>query len=136
MLRTKSAAMVGVMLLVAGCSSPADVEQLHQQEMAKYQGTLASAQEWNTHTFGIPASGWLAIIITSIVMGFILLILIGCWVYNTQDRRAEDRMITRKLDAEVRRAIAGKPTCGMCGYTLTPASVADAALTMKGKNDV
>lgn len=112
--------LLGSPLLLVACASPADVESLHATEQAKYQTDLASAQEWNTHVLGIPASGWLAIILTGCVLTFILLILIGVWVYNARESRADNRMTEKRLEADVWKALAAKPSCSMCGYTLTP----------------
>lgn len=111
--------LLGSPLLLGACASPADVESLHATEQAKYQTDLASAQEWNTHVLGIPASGWLAIILAGSALTFILLICAGTWVYHVQQRRAEERTNARRGENEVRKAIASKPTCGMCGFTLT-----------------
>lgn len=111
-------AALGLPVLLVACSSPADIQTAHQAEEARYQDLLASANEWNTHVLGIPASGWLAIILVGSLMVFALLVLGGVWAYHRQTDRAADRMTVRRLDAEVRKAVAARETCAMCGYTL------------------
>jgi hypothetical protein len=112
-------------LILVGCASPSDIQNMHDAEVLKYQSDLSAAQQWDTHTLGIPASGWLAIIVVACLMGFVLIILAGTWGYQWQQRRATHRMMQYKEDAAVKRAIAAKPTCGMCGYTLTPIALQD-----------
>lgn len=114
-------------LLLTGCASPADVEQRHAVDMAQYQKDIATANEWNTHVLGIPSSGWLAIIIVGIVFGFILLICAGVWTWNVFERRADDRLKVAAMNSEVRKAIAARATCGVCGYVMTPKAVEDEA---------
>lgn len=106
----------GVLVLVAGCATPADVERLHATEQAKYQTDLAEAQEWNVHTLGIPASGWLAIILGCAALAFILLICAGVWIYRVQERRAEYQLDADKRRSELERVRAAKPACQVCGH--------------------
>lgn len=112
-------------VILVGCASPSDIQNLHDAEILKYQSDLSAAQQWGTHTLGIPASGWMAIIITSIVLGCILLVCAGVWAYNVQERRASNAMVSKRMYSEERKAIAARPTCGMCGYTLTPTGIAE-----------
>jgi uncharacterized protein HemY len=106
---------VAFLLLLAGCSSPADVERLHAEEMSKYQRDIETAQEWNTHVLGIPASGWLAIVILSILLAAVLLICAGVWAYGVQERRARDRRLRAEGLFALEQARIERGRCQVCG---------------------
>jgi heme/copper-type cytochrome/quinol oxidase subunit 2 len=116
-LGARLAAVIAVLALIAlsGCSSPADVEKIHRDAESVYQKNLARAEEWNTHVLGIPSSGWLAIVILSICLGVVLLILLGVWRYNVQERRAADRRSEKNRQFELDKALVDRGNCHMCG---------------------
>lgn len=106
---------VAVLLLLAGCSSPADVERLHAEAETKYHDDIVFAQEWNTHVLGIPASGWMAILSLSILLTFVLLICAGVWVYNVQERRAVHRRAREQDEHALNRVRIERGDCQVCG---------------------
>lgn len=93
-------------LLLAACAGPVDVEASYARELGTaqevlyqaqegvsaaerdYVTDLASAREWNVHVFGIPASGWVAILIFASILLFIGLIFLSLWARESlEDRR-------------------------------------------------
>lgn len=110
------------LVFLAGCSSPADVERLHAVAETKYHDDIVFAQEWNTHVLGIPSSGWLAIIILSILSLLVLLICAGVWVYNVQERRARDRRLRDQGDFQLEQARVERGNCQVCGASAVSAT--------------
>jgi uncharacterized membrane protein len=103
------------LVFLAGCSSPADVEKTHRDAESIYQQDLARAQEWNTHVLGIPSSGWLTILILSILSLLTLVILAGVWAYRVQERRASDRRTRMLAENELNKELLRRGNCWQCG---------------------
>lgn len=106
---------LALLVLAVGCSSPADVEKRHAAVQAKYEADLAYAQEWNNHVLGIPASGWLTIIIFGSLLATGLLVAAGVWTYRTLERRANHRHQLAVEQQKTRRAELERGRCTVCG---------------------
>lgn len=96
-------------LVLVGCSSPGDVEQRYARRMGEaqedliraqqgvddarrgYESDLASAREWDVHVLGIPASGWVFLLI---VAGIVVSILAAWAIYQFR-QTTDDRRVAR-----------------------------------------
>ena len=98
-------------LLLAGCASPGDVEvyyagrrianeQVVTRTEVEYHNALATANEWNHHVLGIPASGWLAILIIGIIGVVILAICGGTALYHLREQKIRCQA---NVDVEIER---------------------------------
>ena len=94
-------------LSLAACSSPSDVEASYPRKLGLAQEALfqaeagvaaveraqaedlARAREWDVHVLGIPASGWVAILIFASILAFIGLIVLGAWFREVSADRRE-----------------------------------------------
>jgi len=127
-------------LALAACSTPADVVADHDRAIEAQQGAIDQAQdaireenrefvgrlnwsrEWDTHWWGIPAGGWVAIFIVS---GVFLTIALCVWAYFFNERRRlrQRREHEFKLEAEKteRQRVAAaeqavkRGNCQVCG---------------------
>jgi hypothetical protein len=103
---------VGLLLTLAGCASPGDVAATRDAAIRKadqdYASGIDRAVEWNSHALGIPASGWVAILVS---VGLVLVVTVGVVGWKWISSRHE-RDMTR-----LRR-----PRCETCGSeaALTP----------------
>ncbi len=112
------AACIAVVALVAtltACSGPADVERRYREELARYDADMATAIEWNNHTLGIPASGWLVIVIVAVLVAGTLLVLAGVWTYRVVERRAANRHAIDKARHDVEKTRIERGRCTVCG---------------------
>lgn len=105
-----------LLVFLSGCASPGDVEQRHADELYKYHQDIATANEWNTHVLGIPASGWLAIILFAIIFGVGLLGYFGYLTYGVlEDRRRNKHAMQLKI-ADTQRIALQRGNCPVCGH--------------------
>lgn len=125
-----------VALVMAACASPADVTANHEREIrgyqdalrdagANYRDDLANAREWNDHFMGVPAAGWIPILIFACVLAAILLGFGGYRVFNAfADRRQKQYGLEVEREKTLRARVE-RGACPVCGTT--PLSVADRA---------
>jgi hypothetical protein len=127
-------ASVAPLFALAACSSPADVTADHERAVrghqewlrsadATYRDDLAFAEEWNDHFMGIPAAGWVPILVFACLLATILLVVAGISVYTTfEDKRHKAHDLA--LDHEkTLRVAAERGGCHMCGAL--PVTIAD-----------
>jgi hypothetical protein len=88
----------------------------------KYHNDIAQAQEWNTHVLGIPSSGWLTILILSILSLLTLVILAGVWAFRVQERRAVHRRAREQDEHALDRARVERGNCQVCGASAVSAT--------------
>lgn len=115
------AVIVGA-LAGSSCASPGDVERSqvaarasYEAKIADFDDELAAAQEWNQHSLGIPASGWVAIFVISAILAAILL---GVVIYYVSRGREQRRDNQHRLDVEAektRQLSIKQGKCLMCG---------------------
>lgn len=99
----------------AACSSPGDVSAVYEQAQVTYREDMVTAQEWNNHVLGIPASGWLAILS---VGGLIVSLLLIWTIVLVNDARLDRRRKRHELalrQEETRRLAATRGNCPGCG---------------------
>jgi rubrerythrin len=102
-------------LLLAACATPADVRANHERALDGYENTIREAlddmqaanreyvrslevaERWDTHWWGIPAGGWVAILIT---VGVLLATVLGVWTYFADERRTIRRRREHELALE------------------------------------
>jgi hypothetical protein len=100
-------------LTLAACASPGDVEASHaralgeaQEKLAQaqqgvdnvqrgYESDLASAKEWDVHMFGIPASGWMVLLIIGAVLAAVLL---GWGIYLVRQAGDQRRILVNNRE--------------------------------------
>jgi type II secretory pathway pseudopilin PulG len=99
-------------------------------ENARLPGDVAVAESWNNHWWGIPAGGWVAILIVASV-GLAVVLSVWAYFYNVRrrlrQRRAHDLSLERER-TEQRRLAALKGqvergNCQVCGAAPVPDEV-------------
>ena len=109
-------------LLVTSCASPADVQAGYENrkiEDAKmieddYHRALEHAQSWDHHVLGIPASGWLPIMIVALVFSMIIT---GVLIYQHHARAQaveENKLKIALRHEEVLRTLVERGDCPVC----------------------
>lgn len=130
-----------LLVVLAGCASPPETATLEQgkiddaaDDLANFQwrydnavsvrdAAVAHAEEWNHHVLGIPASGWLTILIVGGVFATALLILSGVLIYNLLTNRSLAKTRRYEARAKVAAKIAERGACGMCSHQPLPDSL-------------
>lgn len=135
-------------LPTAACASPADVQADHDRtirgyydsireaqdnvhdENARFRGDMATAQDWNHHMLGIPAAGWVAILISASVVFAIVTIV---WLVTAHDQRelrrkrehvlALEQQKTRQRQLDVLAERVQRGNCQVCGAAPVPDDV-------------
>lgn len=108
-------ALAPLAALVAGCSTESDVEAAYQRSVGMANerlinaqtdvanldrerlADLAAAREWNVHVLGIPAGGWVAILVVAALVVGVLVVLFGLWL---RERGQEKRSHATRLAVE------------------------------------
>lgn len=102
-------------VLAAGCMSPAEVESKHADAQRTYRDDLAAAEEWNQHVLGVPASGWVAILIAAAI-GLTIVLAFGIVSLHDsfEDRRRKAHGLALERE-KTRQEIAKRGPCATCG---------------------
>lgn len=96
-------------LVLAGCTTPAQVEAQHVQENADYANDIDFAQRWAAHgIFGLPVEGVMWLSIMTLLVGAALLITLGAAIYRHVREGAQERN-----RVELARVQRGR--CKVCG---------------------
>jgi hypothetical protein len=105
----------GAAIGLSGCASPGDVQARYDTARTAYESDMATAREWDAHVLGIPAAGWVAILITGLVLLAALLATAGFFMHRTRmDRRAREHELAMDRERTV-RAAAERGSCPGCG---------------------
>jgi hypothetical protein len=98
------------LLALAGCSTPSQVELQHAMDLAEkeqavaaaeraltevdrnYAEDLASANAWDVHYWGIPASGWVAVGIVAVIALAVGLGFAVHWLKESMDARRRNNV--------------------------------------------
>jgi hypothetical protein len=106
-------------LVLAGCDGEPELAATRDAAIRKaqndYQNGLATAHDWNTYTMGIPAAGWLAIILTALVGLVILGCVVGYWWKEALTERRANRHRLAIAAADTERERIRRGACTICG---------------------
>ena len=123
----KASALLSLLALTA-CSSPGDVQAQYDSLRDSYDSDMATAQEWNNHVLGIPASGWVPILILACLM---VAILLGTLIFYISQGRSEKRAHLHALNLKREETLKAQATRGPC---LTCGALPLAGLDKETKN--
>lgn len=101
---------------LAGCATPAEVEARYGRLEAERDAAVAAARAWDTHTLGIPASGWVVIIILAVLIVGALAAGAMVWGHHAMVARHKARAAAAANDHAVRLQLARRPTCPVCAH--------------------
>lgn len=114
----KRATVAVFVLLLTACATPAQVAEGHRLAEERYTEDLATAVEWNVHTLGIPASGWVAIWICGALVAGIVAVIGMFYLSEARTERRKDRHRLEMERERTRQVAAERGSCPTCG---TPA---------------
>lgn len=115
----RAAALVALALALVACDSEPELAATRDAAIRKanndYAQGLITARDWGTYTMGIPAAGWLAIIIVAIVGFVILACVIGYWWKEALSDRRTNRQRLAVTQVETERERIRRGACLICG---------------------
>lgn len=111
----KRALPVLFVLLLTACATPAQVAEGHRLAGERYTEEMATAVEWNAHTFGIPASGWVAIWLAVVLVTGIMAIVGSFHLREVMDDRRRKRHALDLEREHTRQTAIKRGNCPTCG---------------------
>lgn len=141
-------ALVPLLLALTACASPADVQADHDRTVRGYQdqirelqgnirhenqafaGDVATAREWNQHFMGIPAAGWVAILILATIVVGIGVVVWMMLAHDSRDVRRQrehelalEREKTERARIKAADEVIRRGNCQVCNAAPVPDTV-------------